>query len=288
MKHNGLYFKKSLSLLLAVCFIIVGLPLGGNQAFAAVNELNAALNVTGGTLSFVNDPSKPWVVDDASLPGRVSAKSNIVGSSSGVTTLTLNAGQLQKNKVLHFEWDVSSESGKDILYFLVNDTTYKTTSGVTGDWAAVKYIVPSNGSYTFKWTYLKDSAVDSGADSAWVDNVKIIDFVPVEYVIVTPSVSSANIMFTTQFLASVVPSDATEQGVTWSSTDTDIATVDSNGLVTGVAEGSAYIVAKPVDLLGSSGEGVVNVNPPIQTTGVSLNYPSGTLLVGIRACFQRP
>ncbi len=280
VKHNALRFKKGLSILMALCLVITILPFGANKALASINELDLALNVPGGSLSFMNDPNKPWVVDDTSSPGRVSAKSNIAGINDAQSILTLNAGYLNKNKVLHFEWDVSSESGKDILFFSVNDTPIKTLSGVTGDWAVVKFIVPSNGLYTFKWMYEKDSAVGSGSDSAWVDNVKIIDFVPVDTVIVTSPNPNANIRFTTQFYAEVVPSDATIQEVTWASNNTAVASVNNDGLVTGVSEGEAYIVATPVDPYGTSGEMLVTINPPIQTTGISMNYPSGTLLVG--------
>ncbi|HZK38836.1 MAG TPA: Ig-like domain-containing protein [Clostridia bacterium] len=280
MKHNTLHFKKGLSLLLALCFVISMLPFGAEKAFAVTNELDLALNVPGGTLSFMNDLDKPWVVDDVSTVGRVSAKTNIVGMSGAQTTLTLNAGYLQKNKVLHFEWDVSSEGGKDLLYFLVNDTPFKTLSGVTGDWAAVQYIVPANDLYTFKWMYRKDNAVNSGKDSAWVDNVKIVDFVPVDGVIVTSPEPSVDIQFTTQFYAEVVPLDATIQEVTWASDNTAVATVDSKGLVTGISQGTAYIAATPVDPLGTTGGDQVTVNAPIPTSGVSLNHTSGTLLVG--------
>ena len=48
---------------------------------------------------------------------------------------------------------------------------------------------------------------------------------------------------TFQLNATVYPEDATEQTITWSSSDESIATVDENGLVTGVSEGKATIIA---------------------------------------------
>ncbi len=46
---------------------------------------------------------------------------------------------------------------------------------------------------------------------------------------------------------SIIPGDATDQGVTWVSDDTDVATVDAAGVVSGVAEGSATITATTED-----------------------------------------
>ncbi|MDR1564458.1 MAG: Ig-like domain-containing protein [Oscillospiraceae bacterium] len=51
---------------------------------------------------------------------------------------------------------------------------------------------------------------------------------------------------TTTLTAAVVPSNATEKGVTWSSSNSNIASV-ANGVVTGVAAGSATITATTVD-----------------------------------------
>ena len=70
-------------------------------------------------------------------------------------------------------------------------------------------------------------------------------FVPVTSVSVTPATDSIAVSETSQLTASALPSGAS-QSVTWSSSAPSIATVNSTGLVTGVAEGSAVITATSV------------------------------------------
>ena len=52
---------------------------------------------------------------------------------------------------------------------------------------------------------------------------------------------------TATLVAIVNPSDATDQSVTWSTSDKDIATVDKNGVVTGQATGEAVVTATTTD-----------------------------------------
>ena len=52
---------------------------------------------------------------------------------------------------------------------------------------------------------------------------------------------------TIELTATVYPANASNQSVTWASSDEAVATVDANGNVTGVAEGSATITATTVD-----------------------------------------
>ena len=67
--------------------------------------------------------------------------------------------------------------------------------------------------------------------------------VAVTSVKLSKSKKSLNIGDTFTLTATVKPNDATDKSVTWSSSDTSVATVDENGVVTAVAEGTATITA---------------------------------------------
>lgn len=85
---------------------------------------------------------------------------------------------------------------------------------------------------------------------------------------VTPKTASINKGATVQLSAEVLPPDATDPTVLWSSAQTNIATVNNAGLVTGVGKGSATITASSVggDVRDTS---VVSVVVPVSR--VTLN-----------------
>ena len=66
------------------------------------------------------------------------------------------------------------------------------------------------------------------------------------------------------------PEDADDRSVTWTSSDTKIATVDANGKVTAVAEGAAIITATSVN--GKTAQCIVVVaKKPNPVTSITLN-----------------
>lgn len=77
------------------------------------------------------------------------------------------------------------------------------------------------------------------------------------------------------------PEDATNQKVTWKSSDSDVAAVDSKGLVKGKSDGTAVITVKTVDG-GFTASCTVRVknDTGIHVTGVTLDKTNATLEIG--------
>ena len=83
---------------------------------------------------------------------------------------------------------------------------------------------------------------------------------------------------TVQLSATVTPSDATDQSITWSSTKNSVATVNNNGLVTAVAEGRTTIKAR---VGGKTSACIVTVKKEIiPVTSISLDLSTLSLTKG--------
>ena len=109
------------------------------------------------------------------------------------------------------------------------------------------------------------------------------EFVPVESVTVTASTNHIKVGEKTGLSANVLPVNATNKNVTWSSDKENIATVDDHGIVTGVAEGTATITAESQN--GKKGTCDITVSANIVDTAwqedwyYDLDKDSGTIIL---------
>ena len=83
---------------------------------------------------------------------------------------------------------------------------------------------------------------------------------------------------TTTLTATASPDSANNKAVTWKSSNTKIATVDTNGLVKAVAKGTATITATAKDGSGVSASCTVTVKQPV--TKITLNKTALSLMKG--------
>ena len=104
--------------------------------------------------------------------------------------------------------------------------------------------------------------------------------VPVTGVSVSPTSATLSVGGTQQLTRTISPANATNQNVTWSSSNTSVATVNSSGLVTAVAAGTATITVTTQEgnFTATSAITVNTTNVPV--TGVSVSPTSATLNVG--------
>ena len=101
---------------------------------------------------------------------------------------------------------------------------------------------------------------------------------PVTGVSLSPVTDSLGIASTLQLNTIIEPQGASNQNLSWSSSDTSIAKVSSTGLVTGVAEGTATITVTTEDG-GFKAQSTVTV-VYVTVTGVTVNPSSASVVVG--------
>lgn len=83
--------------------------------------------------------------------------------------------------------------------------------------------------------------------------------------------------------ASVLPATATNRSVTWTSSDTSVATIEADGTIKALKKGTATITVKSADG-GYKATCKLTVNPKVSVTGVTLDKAALSLKVG--ASFQ--
>ena len=88
---------------------------------------------------------------------------------------------------------------------------------------------------------------DYKGEDTGIEPVADTSTVAVTGVTLNKSTTSIAVSANETLVATVAPANATNKAVTWSSSDTEKATVDSNGKVVGVAAGSATITVTTTD-----------------------------------------
>lgn len=271
--------RNPLALLIALLMAITPLM----SLFAEVTldaELDAALNVEGGALSFYCDASYPMAVCNTE-EGRVCAVSTNQEANNSVSSVKFDAVGVEAGMVLSFDVRISSEPRYDKFVLKVNDAVVNLgdISGII-PWTTYRYVITEAGDYTFELGYSKDSSANRNDDTMWLDNIQLAAPVSVTGVMLLPSETEVFIGTPTSLFAAVQPENATNQLVTWASSDESVAVVSSEGVVTAVAEGECDIIVTTVDG-GFTDTCHVTVPTPILPESVSLNHESGTIPVGM-------
>ena len=167
------------------------------------------------------------------------------GSSvhSGIIT-TVSGGNVKKVEVT---WHADSDSGRTITvygkntaYSNANDLYDSTTQGTSlGTISKASTSLDIEGDYAFIGIRSTSGAIYiTQLDITWNVDANRVSPTGVSLDINSKTVGMGE---TFKLTATVTPNDATNQAVTWSSSDESVAIVDSEGNVTAVAPGSATI-----------------------------------------------
>ena len=148
--------------------------------------------------------------------------------TTSVDTLTVAVG-----RIVDYELSISPRSAKKGYTFTISD---ETVAEVLRD-GRVKG--RKQGTCTL--------TIGSKADPTATKVLEVIVVQPAKSVKAQLDQETLSVGQTAQITASVSPEDATLQGVTYESRKPEVATVDENGVVTGVSRGSATIRVKSED-----------------------------------------
>ena len=244
-----------------------------NRLVATVSPSNA----TDKTISWAT--SNPAIVS-------VDKEGNVKGVAVGTATVAASHGNLSdacKITVTASAVPVTSISLDKTTLALAEQDTYQLTATVKPDNATDKTVtwstanaaiatVSDNGLVTAVaegTTTITAKAGDKTATCTVTVSKKII---PVTSVTLNKTSLALTEQETFQLSATVSPDNATDKTVTWSSSNTAIATVSDNGLVTAAAEGTTTITAKAGDKTATC---TVTVSKKvIPVTSVTLNKTS--------------
>lgn len=173
-------------------------------------------------------------------------------------SLDSNVSVIRVGTPLQFAQTVSPPNGNPSVTWSTSDSNILT--------------VDENGLITAVGTVGQKAIITatSTIDNALVDTleVEIVDFFPIE-------VSSISVEFTKSVIiegntatasAIVLPAEAENKNVTWSSSNTGIATIDNSGSITGVSVGNVIVRATSVGDNTIYGEAEIEIAPQLPKT----------------------
>lgn len=246
----------SLILVLLMVLSVVSVPTFSAKAEDGENPpsamtLNEALNVEGGTIEFTNsgdyidseNGNYIWRVEDDHIAspeiGRYEKKAIITAE------VTANEGDIVSFDFICTVWDAIYVRGG--LLFSIDNKELESGYGYgyvgCYDWTHKEYALTA-GKHTLKWVFQLSTNATSGR--AKLDNVYVGEPVhPSE--IVLQDTAEVGVNCRTQLACEVLPAEAFNKSVAFSSSDENVAAVLDDGTVVGISAGRAVITASTVD-----------------------------------------
>lgn len=236
-------------------------PVTGSYTYVKVANTTAAtaqLGVTSITVTYAGSSDPEVSVDPAALDfGTVEQNAVVAGK-----TFTLTGSNLTDANAV----SITAPTG-----YTVSPTSVTPSSGAISQTVTVTPVTTSTGDFNSDITISSDDLDD---DVTVALTMTVSAPVAVTGVTLDENAISLEEGATQTLVATVEPTEAINKNVTWESDDTNIATVDENGVVTAVAVGSANITCKSAADATKSATCAVTVTAHVVTAGtynVTLN-----------------
>jgi uncharacterized protein YjdB len=220
-------------------------------------------NSKGTTYDGVNDFQLGFRYND----GVVNVGGNSVNRTAGIVFAiqNVNGGYNLEAKIPWTTIGVTPQVGNQLGFDIAVDDD---DNGGTRDAQVTAFAATSNGFASpsvFGSVYL--TTCNGGSTSVAVTGVSV-----------TPASASLAVGATQQLSATVAPSNATNKNVSWTSSNTSVATVNSNGLVTAVASGTATITATTQDG-GKTASSTITVTTSTAPGTLSVSKTASTITI---------
>lgn len=230
-------------------------------------------NTAGATVSFSTSNTYEWEWDTTN--NRMRSTNYDVNSSTSQTAINIT---VTKPTDLSFDYSVSSESSYDKLtitldgMMVVNAISGKNSSMYNGSLTA--------GSHILQLTYTKDRSSKSGDDRAYIYNLQLkSSTVLVTGISLNSTSATMTVGDTKSLTATITPTNATNKDITWSSSNTSVATVSTSGVVTAINAGTATITATATDGSGKNASCSLMVKEKEPSVTVTVKFTSGSVSV---------
>jgi uncharacterized protein YjdB len=228
------------------------------------------------------DQTVSWFSSDSNVAS-VDSKGKVMATGNGSATITAKAGDQEATCAVTVTVPVESISlnkteltlnkgDRETLVATVkpNDATEQTVTWSSSDLSVAT--ITANGTVIAMGRGKATIMAKIGYESA---SCEITVKVPVKYIMLSQTSLTLNEGESVTLEAAVIPDDADNKAVTWSTSDGSIVSVNQDGTIHAIKQGSADIIAKAGDKQMTCAVTVVK-----QVTSITLDKDNLTLLVG--------
>lgn len=281
----------------ATCVVTVGVPVTGvsfNVSSKTINRGETYTITATITPSNATDKTLQWATSDPTVATVTDGK--VTGVKSGKTTITATNPDSGKSATCTITVTVKVDkiTLSDTKLTLTEGESKKVTATVTPadaenpklKWSSKNEAVATvseDGTITAVGegtVIIRADATDGSGKYATVSVTVKAEVVPIEKIVLDKTSLKLKEGATATLKATVYPTDQKTASVQWISVNSNIASVDDNGVVTAVSAGSTKIKVVASDDPTKFAECSVDVLAPVKVDEITLDKTSETLAVG--------